>query len=271
MNIVTFPGFNLELNVPQIAFSFGNIEIYYYAICIVSGIIISLFLCSKAKENFEINFEDVLEIMIFSLVFGIIGARLYYVIFNLENYVSNPSKIFNLRDGGLAIYGGIIAGAISAYLICKKKKIDVLDFFDYICPYLALAQAIGRFGNFFNVEAFGEETTSLFRMGIYLGNEYREVHPCFLYEFVACILIFVALRIVQKKRIFKGQIFSVYLISYGLARFLIESIRSDSLMLYSFRISQIVSIIFIIYGMYLYINKISQLHNNICRKTSNNE
>lgn len=251
MNVITFPGLNLTFNISQIALSIGNVDIYWYAICIVFGIVISLILCSKTKENFEIDFEDLLEILIFSLVFGIIGARLYYVIFKLDYYLNNLSQIFNIRDGGLAIYGGIIFGATTAYIVCKKKQIDVMNFFDYICPYVALSQAIGRWGNFFNLEAYGIETNSFFRMGLISKFGYIEVHPCFLYEFIACLLIFVFLKIMQKRRKFKGQIFSLYLLLYGIVRLFIEGIRSDSLMIYGFRISQIISILFIILAIYL--------------------
>lgn len=264
MNIVTFPEFNLTFNISRIAFSIGNIEIYWYAVCIVLGIIISLILCLKTKENFGINFEDFLEAIIFSLIFGLIGARIYYIIFRSAYYVDNPIQIFNIRDGGLAIYGGIICGAIVAYKVCKKKQISVIDFFDYICPYLALSQAIGRWGNFFNVEAYGTETSSFFRMGIFIENRYREVHPCFLYESLLCILIFSILVTIKNKRRFKGEIFGLYLILYGIIRFFIEGIRSDSLMIYNFRISQITSIGFIIFGFFL-------LHKYTCRKKSNYE
>ena len=245
MNIVSFPGLNLTFNISQIAISIANIDIYYYAVFIVLGIVISLILASKSKENFGIDFENFLEILIFCLIFGIIGARLYYILFRLDYYLKSPSKIFNIRDGGLAIYGGIIFGAITAYIVCNRKKINVTDFFDYICPYLVLSQAIGRIGNFFNIEAYGKETTNIFRMGIYVENVYKEVHPCFLYEFISCILIFICLRFIQKKRKFKGQILSLYFILYGIIRFFVEGLRIDSLMFFNFKISQIVSIAFI--------------------------
>ena len=258
MNIVNFPGLNLTFNISPLAFNLWNINIYWYAICIVLGIVISLLLISKAKENYDIKFEDFLEILILSLVFGIIGARLYYVIFKFDYYKNNLTQIFNIRDGGLAIYGGIIFGAISAYCICKKKNVKVLDFFDYISPYLAFSQAFGRMGNFFNIEAYGIETKNLLRMGINSNIGYIEVHPCFLYELVACIIIFVFLKIIQKNRKFKGEIISLYLILYGLIRYFIEGIRSDSLMLLNFKISQIISIVFIIIGMYIQKHRVKE-------------
>lgn len=255
MSTITFPEFNLVFNISQIAFSIGNIDIYWYAICIVFGIVISLILCSKAKQSYGINFEDFLEIIIFSLVFGIIGARLYYVIFRIDYYKNNLSQVFNIRDGGLAIYGGIISGVIISYIICRKKKIDIIDFLDYSCPYLVLSQAIGRWGNFFNVEAYGTETKTFLRMGIFSQTNYIEVHPCFLYECFSCFIIFILLKLIQNKRTFKGQVFSLYLILYGMIRFLIEGIRIDSLMIYNFRVSQITSIIFITIGVCLIIKQ----------------
>lgn len=260
MNVVTFPEFNVIFHISKVAFSIKNIDIYWYAVCIVFGITMSLILASKTKENFGIDFEDLLEIIVYALILGIIGARLYYVIFKLEYYLSNPTEILNIRDGGLAIYGGIITGIILIYIICKHKKINTMDLFDYICPYVALSQAIGRFGNFFNVEAYGIETNIFTRMGINSNAGYIEVHPCFLYEFIACIIIFFILRIFQKKRMFKGQIFSWYLILYGICRFFIERIRIDSLMLFNLKISQIISILFVILGIVI-VQK--------CRKKSN--
>lgn len=262
MNSVTFPEFKLIFNISQIAVTIGNFEIYYYAIFIVCGIIISLILASKSKENFGISFENLLEIMIISLIFGVIGARLYYVIFKLDYYIKNFDSILNIRDGGLAIYGGIIFGGFTACMVCKKKRIDIMNFFDYIAPYLVLSQAIGRIGNFFNIEAYGIETSSLFRMGIYSKGTYMEVHPCFLYEFTACILIFIILRVMQKKRVFKGQILSLYLILYGISRFFIEGIRADSLMFLKFKVSQIISIIFVIIGFGLYLKNKKKLECN---------
>ncbi len=170
MNIVRFPGFNLELNVSKYAFQIGNISIYKYAVCIVLGIIVGLILSKLSKEKFEIDYDLVIEVLIGSIVFGLIGARLYYILFNLNKYIENPIKIFALRDGGLAIYGGIIGIAIYLLIVCKIKKVNFFDLSDFLIPYLALGQSIGRWGNFFNVEAYGSITNSIFRMGINTTN-----------------------------------------------------------------------------------------------------
>lgn len=256
MNLVKFPGLNINLKVPQIAFSVFGIEVYMYAICIVIGIIVAAILCNISKEKFENKFENILDIGIFSLFFGIIGARIYFIIFNLEYYLNNIKEVFNFRDGGLAIYGGLITGILTAIIICKIKKIDIWNVLDYVIPFVALAQAIGRWGNFFNVEAYGYETDIFLRMGIFTSDGYIEVHPTFLYESICTILIFFILRKLQKNRKFKGEIFLLYCILYSGIRFFIEGLRIDSLIFYNFRISQILSIIiFLISIIMFYLTK----------------
>lgn len=257
MNTISFPEFNLVFNISKIAFSIGKIDIYWYAILIVLGIIISLILCSKSKQNYGINFEDFLEVIIFSLVLGIIGARLYYVIFRIDYYKNNLYEIFNIRDGGLAIYGGIISGIITSYIICKKKRIDIIDFFDYSSPYLVLSQAIGRWGNFFNIEAYGNETTSFLRMRIFNESGFIDVHPVFLYESIATLIIFAILRWLQPKRKYQGHIFYTYLLLYSGVRIFLEGMRIDSLMLGQFRISKVLSILVFIYAAFVLLENVA--------------
>ena len=193
--------------------------------------------------------------MIGSIIFGVIGARIYYILFNLNRYISDPSKIFKIKDGGLAIYGAIIFIAIYMIILCKLRKKEFLNVADYLVPYLALGQCFGRWGNFFNIEAYGKETTSIFRMGIKTAKSgYIEVHPVFLYESIATFIIFVILRLLQKNRRFKGQILYMYFILYGFIRMLLEGLRTDSLWLGSIRFSQILSLAFfvIFLGIYLF-------------------
>ncbi len=246
MNIVKFPGLNLEFEFSRIAFSIFGISIYKYAVCIVLGIIVALMLCRFSKEKFDIDFNFVLENSIIAIIFGTIGARLYFVLFNLDYYSKHISEIFNFRNGGLAIYGGLILGGLAILIYCKIRKKDILNFLDYIIPYVAIAQCFGRFGNFFNIEAYGYETTSFIRMGINTINGYMEVHPTFLYEAIATFAIFVILRFVQNKRKYKGQVFLWYCLLYSLIRTFIEGLRTDSLMFGNFRVSQILSIIILI-------------------------
>ena len=144
MDIVTFPAFNISIEIPKIAFSILGVDIHWYAVCIVLGIIVAFVLCKISKEKYYIDFQQVLEIMAIALIFGIIGARLYYIIFNITDYLENPIEILNFRNGGLAIYGGLIAGVIVIIKMCKKYGINKLDFFDYIVPFVSIAQCIGR-------------------------------------------------------------------------------------------------------------------------------
>lgn len=246
MNVVTFPGLNLSFEFSKIAFTMFGASVYKYAVCIVLGMIVALVLCALNKEKFNIDYEFILENSILGIFFGIIGARLYYIIFNLEYYINNPSEILNFRNGGLAIYGGLILGAIAIIVNCKLHKKNILDFFDCIVPFVAIAQCIGRFGNFFNIEAYGYETTSFLRMGITTTLGYIEVHPTFLYEAISTLVIGIFLIIMQRKRKYSGQILLLYCMLYGLIRFFIEGLRTDSLMFLNFRISQLLSIIVLI-------------------------
>lgn len=162
------------------------------------------------------------------------------MVFSLEAY-NNIIDILNIKDGGLAIYGGIIGGVVTAYVFCKKRKINFLDLLDYIVPFLALGQGIGRWGNFINVEAYGIETNLPWKMGIQGTNGIQYVHPTFLYESICNLIIFVILSIISKKRKYTGQITYYYIVMYSFIRAIIENLRIDSLMLYNFRISGILS------------------------------
>lgn len=250
--MVNFPGLGLHLNVPQIAINLFGVNIYWYAICIVLGIVVAFVLGAKSEEKFNVKFDFVFENLTFAIIFGVIGARLYYVLFNLDYYLRNPINILRIRDGGLAIYGGLIVGFIVIFQKCRKRNVNVLDFLDYILPFVALAQSIGRWGNFFNKEAYGTETASILRMGLNTENGYQEVHPTFLYESISTLIIFIILRKMQNNRKFKGQICYFYLFFYSGIRMLIEGVRSDSLMFGNYRISQVLSIvIFVVFGIML--------------------
>ena len=253
MNTVIFPSINVELNIKRVAFSIFGIDIYWYGIIIALAIMIALLILKLQDGKFGIEFNTILDLAIYLIPISLICARIYYVLFNLQQYTNNPLKIFNLRDGGMAIYGGIIGGLITCIIFCKKRKIKILNMLDYIVPVLALGQAIGRWGNFINIEAHGTETNSIFRMGIIENGTYMEVHPTFLYESI--ITFFLAILLLNIKdsekikkdskkqliRKYPGQVTFIYLIVYSFARFFIEGIRTDSLMLFNFRISQILS------------------------------
>lgn len=242
MKKILFPLLNLELNINPIAFNVFGIDVYWYGVIIVASIILALFLCKKNDGKFGIKYEDILDLSILLIPISIICARIYYIIFSPNKFTS-LNQILNFKDGGLAIYGGIIGGAIVAYIFCKRRNIQILDLLDYIVPFLALGQAIGRWANFINVEAYGTATDMPWKMGIVEEGVIKYVHPTFLYESIATFIIFLALIRVSKNRKFTGEITYLYIIMYSCIRTIIEGLRIDSLMLYNVRISQILSII----------------------------
>lgn len=257
MEKVTFPGFNMEFNIEEVAISLGNIEIHWYAILIVLGITIAMIIYKLYDGKFDIKFEDILDLSLIVIPVAIISARLYYILFfDLNYYLSNPLEILNMRSGGMAIYGAIIGGLIACYFACKRKKINILDLLDYIVPAIALAQMIGRLGNFINVEAYGSETTLPWRMGIIEAGKYIEVHPTFLYEMLVTLTIFIILSIKKDKRKFQGEFTCIYLIIYGLGRGIVEGLRTDSLMIGMLRVSQILSIMLFLSFTIIYLYKI---------------
>ena len=260
MNTISFPNLGLEFAISKVAFSIFNIDIYWYAICIVLGIIVAIGLCISSKDKFGINVDDIIDISITALVFGIIGARLYYVIFNLEYYLSNPIRVLYFRDGGLSIIGGLILGCLGILFRARKLELKPFDLLDYIVPFVAIAQSIGRWGNFFNIEAYGSETNSFFKMGIKNFDGYKEVHPTFFYESFCTFVIFCILRILPKNRKFKGQLLWLYLIFYSLIRFFIEAIRVDSLMFLGYKITQIISFITFVFSIYMYYKSQKNIH-----------
>ena len=190
------------------------------------------------------------------MIVSIISARAYYVLFNLKEYMARPIEIFKIWNGGLAIYGAIIGAILYALWFCKKEKINFYNLADLIVPYLAFSQSMGRWGNFINQEAYGSVTQLPWKMGIFdsLAGEYIYVHPTFIYESICTFTLFWVLLYLSKNRKFEGQIFYSYMIGYGFIRSLIEGLRTDSLMLGVFRISQVLSIVFVvIFGiLYLY-------------------
>ena len=256
MNIIKFPMLNLTMNINNIAFSIGGVSIYWYAIFITLAIAIAMLIFKKRDGLYGIKYADIIDLAILIIPISIISARLYYIIFyNAKYYLENPIQILNIRTGGLAIYGGIIGGIITCIVFCKKRKIELLNLLDFMAPALALGQAIGRWGNFVNVEAYGTETTLPWRMGIYELGEYIEVHPTFLYESIATFILFIILIRIKDKRKFKGQLTYMYFIGYGFVRMIIEGLRTDSLMLGPIRVSQALSAVLLIIAIALYKNK----------------
>lgn len=252
--------------INQIAFEIFGMPVYWYAILIVLGMAIGIFLCKMYDGRFGIKFEDILDLAIFVLPISIICARLYYVAFSWDSYSNNLQDIFKIKDGGLAIYGGLIGGVLTIFIYCKIKKKSVLDITDYVVPTVALAQCIGRWGNYINIEAYGYETNFPLRMEIIEDGITKYVHPTFLYESICTLIIFIILSILSKKRKFRGEITYTYIICYSLIRFFIEGLRTDSLMLFNVRISQILSLVlFIVFtGILIYkINKNKTVSKNV--------
>lgn len=239
--------------------SIGNFHIYCYSVLIATGIIIGLYLLMKEASKQNISKDTIIDIAFYTIIWGIVGARIYYVIFNIKPYLSNPISILYVWEGGLAIYGAIIAGFITLVYQTKKKNIALGKLTDMIVPSLILAQAIGRWGNFFNQEAHGGIVTLEFLKkihipnfiikGMYINGNYY--HPTFFYESLWCLLGFILLVIIRRllKNSKDGTLTFIYLIWYGIGRFFIEGLRTDSLYLGIFRISQIVSIVTIIIGI----------------------
>ena len=272
MNYITFPEFNLSFKISRIAFSVGNIEIYWYAILISIAFIIAIFALKNDSKKYRIEYDIILKLLIIMIPVSIIFSRLYYVIFNLEYYMNKPLEIINIRNGGLAIYGGIIGAIIVIILFCKNKKIKVMDLLDLFVPYLALGQSIGRWGNFINGEAHGSITNSIFRMGIVENGIYMEVHPTFLYESICTLTLFFILTYLKNNRRYSGQLTITYLFFYSIIRAVIEGLRTDSLMMGNIRISQLLSILLLIgiigYKLYFLIkNKRKKFYKNSLKKT----
>lgn len=256
---------------PEI-FSIGNFSIRWYSVLILTGIIIAILLAEKEAKKFKFEKDFIFDLAFWVVIFGICGARLYYVIFNFDLYKNDLLGIFKVWNGGLAIHGGIIAGLITLLIYCKIKKVKPLRVTDIAVPSLIIAQAVGRWGNFFNSEAHGPFTTlanlkELFIPqfiidGMYINGVYY--HPTFYYESLWCILGFVVLLLVRKfyKSLKCGQLTCIYLMWYGVGRLFIESLRTDSLMLGSIKVAQLVSIGMIIIGFifftYLCFNKLKK-------------
>jgi phosphatidylglycerol:prolipoprotein diacylglycerol transferase len=232
-----------------IAFSIFNFDIRWYGIFMALAMLIASIFVLKKGKSMGILEDDLLDLIIWVLPSAVIGARLYYVLFyDLNSYLSNPLEILNLRGGGLAIHGGVIGGVLAGYFVTKKKNMPFIKLADVVAPVLILGQAIGRWGNFFNGEAHGGPTD--LPWGIMVDGV--KVHPTFLYESIWNFLVFVFLLRLLNKKHFDSQIFSLYLILYSVARFLIEGLRTDSLMVGPFRTAQVISLLMIGLGIFIY-------------------
>lgn len=244
---IIFPNIGIEFsNINEVAFRlFGRIDIYWYGIIICTGIVAGLMMAVQVAKRDNQDSDVYYEMLFYTLISAIVGARLYYVIFSWENYKDNLLQIFNLRTGGLAIYGGVIGAVIAAIVFARVKKLNQWVLLDTGATGLILGQAIGRWGNFINKEAFGGYTNTLFAMQIKAseaslvpidpimvnGEAYIQVHPTFLYESMWNLAVLIALLLYFKHKRFNGEIFYLYLLGYGLGRVWIEGLRTDQLII----------------------------------------
>lgn len=234
-----------EYNGSRIAFSLFGIDVYWYGLLIVIGIVLAVILSSNELKRQGKDPEIVSDLALWVLPSAIIGARLWYVIFEFDRY-NNILEMINVRDGGLAIHGGIIFGALAALIFTKKRKINFMKLADIIFIFLPLAQAIGRWGNFINNEAHGGPTNLPWAV-IIDGAAY---HPTFFYESLGNFILSMSLwYIYRKKKPTTGSIVSIYLICYGILRFFVEGLRTDSLWWGPIRVAQLISISFIVLGL----------------------
>ena len=269
-NLVAFPGLGIgEFQLDNVAFTIGDFPVYWYGVIITCGIVFA-FLYAIFRGKYEsVKLDDILDIGIWTVILGVIGARLYYVLTSLDMYIPEPfdfiqfiKNVLNLRGGGLAIYGGIIGGILGIIIVTRVKKMNTLKLLDMIGPGVMIAQAMGRWGNFFNGEAFGglvSQSSPLYfmRMGLISSNTVSDfhtynmvyVHPTFLYESLWNLTGFILINIFYKKKKFNGQVACMYLSWYGFGRMFIEGLRTDSLYVGPFRISQVVGLLcFVVFG-----------------------
>ena len=244
---VQFPELGITINVNPVALQIGDFKIYWYGIIIGMGFLLAVLYGFLSCKKMNINKDHLLDAVIGGLIGGVIGARLYYVAFYPgDKYMQNPLEILNIKEGGLGIYGGIIGGLLCGALVAKWRKMNVRAVLDVASIGFLIGQCVGRWGNFVNQEAFGCATD--LPWGMYSENTAAEVvgnvHPCFLYESLLCLLGFIVLHFFSRNlRQYDGQTFLLYIVWYGISRFFIEGLRTDSLLLpgIDLRVSQVVA------------------------------
>lgn len=280
---IYFPHLNLNFNIDSVAFNVFGLPVYWYGIILTSGIVLGTLLSMYIAKKEGINPDLVIDFILWDILFALLGARTYYVVFNLEYYKEHLNEIFNIRQGGIAIYGAVIASVLVGIVFTRVKKINFWQFGDIAVFGLTIGQIVGRYGNFVNKEAFGDYTNNLLAMRILkseaklplsegilnniqtaFGEQYIQVHPTFFYESCWNILLLIVLFICRRYKKHHGEIFFLYLIGYGIGRFWIEGLRTDQLIITftSIAASQVVAILSIIMGI---------IGIYMCRKHSNKE
>ena len=246
---IDFPNIGIHLKSVGDHITVFGFDITYYGMLIGLGILAGIFIAAAEAKRSGQNSEDYFDLAIYAVIFSIIGARIYYVIFSWDTYKDDLLSIFNTRQGGLAIYGGVIAAVITVIIYARIKKMSAPLIFDTAGLGLVAGQMIGRWGNFFNREAFGEYTNNLLAMKLPVdavrgsditerkhmeqvdGVSYIQVHPTFLYESLWCLMVLVIMLIYRKYKKFDGEVFLIYLLGYGIGRAWIEGLRTDQLLL----------------------------------------
>lgn len=279
---IQFPRLGWTFHINPTAFTIFGIDIQWYGIIITFGLVLALIYVMPKMKRFGLDGERALDAIIGGVLGGIVGARTYYVIFNWDSYKGDLKAIVNTRNGGLAIYGGIIGAVIVGLIICKIRKVRFLPMLDITALGFLIGQGIGRWGNFVNQEAFGTNTGNIFGM---TGGEIQDtilrntaysdgsmtgldidylqtVHPCFLYESVWCLLGFLIISTYSKRRKYDGQISLMYLAWYGAERFVVEGLRTDSLMTGNIRVSKALSLIICIVSVAVQIAVIFMIRKN---------
>ena len=270
---IQFPKLGWTFHIDPTAFTIGSFNIQWYGIIIVLGLILALVYVLPRMKRFGLDADRAIDAIIGGVIGGIIGARAYYVLLRWDEYKGDIKAIFNTRNGGLAIYGGLIGAILVGLIICRIRKVKILPMLDAVSIGFLIGQGIGRWGNFVNQECFGSNTSSF--LGITggriqqtiidqtaIGGEMningnaamvwdKAVHPCFLYESVWCLLGFLVLSTWSKRRKYDGQIFLMYLAWYGAGRFVIEGLRTDSLMAGSLKFSQMLSALLVVVSIIL--------------------
>ncbi len=268
---IYFPNLGIFLENVGKKFSVFGFEIAFYGCTMATGIIVGYLMAAREAKRTGQNPDNYLDMLLYAVFFAIVGARLYYVAFSWEHYKDNLLSILNLRQGGLAIYGGIIGAFTTVYFFTKKRKLSFTQMLDTACPGLAAGQVIGRWGNFFNREAFGDYTDGLFAMQLPVsavrsgeitekmwehaevinGIQFIQVHPTFLYEGLWNLGVIIFLYIYRDRKKFQGELVLWYLVLYGIGRFWIEALRTDQLLIpgIGFPISQLLGAVLAVCGL----------------------
>ncbi|MER0122688.1 prolipoprotein diacylglyceryl transferase [Streptococcus sp. ZJ93] len=244
--------------IDPVAVKFGPLEIRWYAICIITGLILAVFLASKEAPRKKILPDDILDFILIAFPLAILGARIYYVVFSWDLYKNNLLSIFAIWEGGIAIYGGLLTGFLVLIFFTRHRFIEIWDFLDVVAPSVMIAQAIGRWGNFFNQEAYGASVGNLdylpafIRQQMYIDGSYRT--PTFLYESLWNLFGFVLICLLRRRKnlLKQGEITLFYLVWYGIGRCVIEGMRTDSLMFLGLRVSQLLSALFVLLALTLF-------------------